>query len=86
MNVLKRFGGCFFCGTVVRLSSLKTVTIKFERPTYHKKFKKIITKHTILHTHNDNFNCSIGDKVLVKECSPVSKTKNFILVDILFKK
>ena len=76
----------FLCGFVVRIKNSKTIIVKIVSSLFHKKFKKILFKSNIFHVH-DEFNfTNVGDKVLIKECSPISKLKNFVLVDIIKKK
>lgn len=77
--------GHFFNGLIVRLKSKDTIVVKIKRLIHHRKYRKVCSKFTVLLVHNDGFFCFIGDRVLVKECSPISKRKNFILVDVLFK-
>ena len=77
--------GHFFCGFIVRMKSKKTIGIRIKRLVQHRKYKKVLLKYTNILVHNENFFCSVGDKVLIKECSPISKMKSFLIVDILCK-
>lgn len=76
----------FFCGFVIRIKNSKTIIVEISKFIFHKKFKKIFVKSFFSHVHDEFNYASIGDKVLIKECSPISKLKNFILVDIINKK
>ena len=77
--------GHFLNGLIVRLKSKNTIVVKIKRLIHHKKYRKVLSKSTMLLVHNDGFFCFVGDRVLIKECSPISKRKSFILVDVLFK-
>ncbi len=79
------FKGRFFCGFILRMKTQKTIVVKIERFVQHVKYKKFFLRYTTLLVHNVDFFCSVGDKVLIRECSPISKMKNFLLVDILFR-
>jgi len=35
--------------------------------------------------HDAEFNSAIGDKVLIRETRPISKTKNWVLINVLRK-
>ena len=41
--------------------------------------KNILERSTKLHVHDENNECSVGDKVAIKECRPISKTKSWQL-------
>lgn len=70
-------------GTVVSDRMDKTVTVLVERRVLHPLYKKYIRRSTKLHVHDENNECRSGDRVLVRECRPLSKTKNWRLVKIL---
>jgi len=70
-------------GTVVSDRMDKTVTVLAERRVLHPLYKKYIRRSTKLHVHDENNECRNGDSVLVRECRPLSKTKNWRLVKIL---
>jgi len=70
-------------GTVVSDRMDKTVTVLAERRVLHPLYKKYIRRSTKLHVHDENNECRNGDSVLVRECRPLSKTKNWCLVKIL---
>lgn len=64
-------------GLVISINKNKTIVIKVERNILNKKYKKIIrkTKHYLVH---DELNfCQLGDLILIKQVSPISKLKNW---------
>ena len=44
---------------------------------------KIIRRSSKISFHDEANVCSLGDKVTIKECRPISKTKSWTLVEIL---
>ncbi len=61
----------------------KTVTIIIERLVKHALYGKYIRRSTKLHAHDADNACREGDIVRVTECRPLSKTKNWRVVEIV---
>jgi small subunit ribosomal protein S17 len=70
-------------GRVVSNKMNKTVTVLVERQVQHALYGKIIRRSTKLHAHDENSECQEGDVVRIVECAPLSKTKNFRVVEIV---
>ena len=51
----------------------------------HKRYKKVITRTKRYTVHDSIFNSSLGDQVRIRETKPISKTKNWILINVLRK-
>jgi len=51
----------------------------------HKRYGKVITRTKRYVAHDVNLSARIGDKVLIKQSRPLSKTKNWVLTTILRK-
>jgi len=51
----------------------------------HQKYGKYVRKRTILHVHDATNDSSLGDRVEVAPCVPVSKTKRWRLVRVVQK-
>jgi small subunit ribosomal protein S17 len=62
-------------GTVVSDKMDKTVTVLVERQVMHPTIGKVVTRTKKYHAHNDNNDAKMGDRVLIEECKPLSKTK-----------
>lgn len=75
--------GRVVAGTVVSSKMDKTITVLVERRVRHPLYKKFITRSTRLHAHDEANGCHEGDKVTIRECRPVSKSKSWQLVEIL---
>ena len=69
-------------GRVVSNKMQKTVTVLVERQVKHGLYGKYIKRSTKLHAHDEQ-GCQEGDVVRVAECRPLSKTKNWRVVEIV---
>ena len=72
-------------GVVVSSKMDKTVVVAIEDNVKHPIYGKIIKRTLKVHAHDENNECSIGDKVEVMETRPLSKTKRWRLVEIIEK-
>ena len=72
-------------GTVVSGKMNKTMVVQVERLVKHKFYKKYIKRRAKFAVHDENNSCGIGDKVLITESRPLSKTKRWRLSKILEK-
>ena len=72
-------------GRVVSNKMDKTITVAVERKVKHPIYGKFIKRTTKLHAHDETNQCNTGAVVTVRECRPMSKSKNWMLVDIVTK-
>ena len=70
-------------GRVVSNKMDKTVTVLVERQVKHALYGKYIKRSTKLHAHDADNSCKKGDVVRVTEIAPMSKTKNWRVVEII---
>lgn len=70
-------------GRVVSNKMLKTVTVLLERQVQHALYGKIIRRSTKVHAHDEAGDCREGDVVRITECRPMSKTKNWRVVEVV---
>ncbi len=70
-------------GRVVSNKMDKTVTVLVERLVKHALYGKYIRRSTKLHAHDEDNSCNEGDVVRVSECRPLSKTKNWRVVEVV---
>lgn len=61
----------------------KSITVAVERKVKHPIYGKFVKKTTKFKAHDEENTCGIGDKVLIMETRPLSKTKNWRLVEII---
>ena len=79
-----RIRGRQFTGTVVSTKMRKTAVIEFDRLQFLKKYERYEKRRTKLKVQNpDCINAKDGDVVKVMECRPLSKTKNFVIIQKL---
>ena len=70
-------------GRVVSNKMDKTITVLVERQVKHALYGKYIRRSTKLHAHNEENACNEGDVVRVAECRPLSKSKNWRVVEVV---
>ena len=70
-------------GRVVSIKIDKTVTVLVERQVKHALYGKYIKRSTKLHAHDADNACKEGDVVRVTEIAPMSKTKNWRVVEVI---
>ena len=63
----------------------KTVVVKVVNNVKHPVYSKIVKKTYTLKAHDENNECSVGDRVKVMETRPLSKDKRYRVVEILEK-
>ena len=62
-------------GTVVSNKADQTATVLVERRIMHPIYKKFLKKSKKYAAHDPQNKCEIGQKVSIRECPPVSKSK-----------
>ncbi|MDH5830127.1 30S ribosomal protein S17 [Luteimonas sp. M1R5S18] len=70
-------------GRVVSDKMDKTVTVLVERNVKHALYGKYIRRSTKLHAHDADNAAKEGDIVRLVEVAPMSKTKNWRVVEIV---
>jgi small subunit ribosomal protein S17 len=70
-------------GEVVSNKMAKTIVVKVERRFPHAQYKKIVTAYTKFYAHDEKNEAKIGDTVRIEETRPLSKTKNWRLVEVV---
>ncbi|MDI1353039.1 MAG: 30S ribosomal protein S17 [bacterium] len=70
-------------GKVVSDKMDKTIVVMIERTVKHPKYGKIMKRRTKIHAHDENQVCKIGNTVKVRESRPLSKTKTWVLVEVI---
>ncbi len=70
-------------GKVISNKMDKSITVLVERRVKHPVYGKYMRRSTKLHAHDENNQCSEGDVVTIKECRPLSKSKNWMLVEVV---
>jgi len=68
---------------VVADSTEKTIKVEIEGMVQHPRYKKYIKRHTRFLVHDPEEKCKVGDLVRIEECRPISKTKKWIVREIV---
>ena len=72
-------------GIVVSDKMKDTLIVSVNDRITHKRYKKVITRTKRYAVHDTTSNSSIGDEVRIRETRPISKTKKWILINVLRK-
>ena len=76
--------GRTFVGTVTSDLMAKSVTVQFERRIYVPKYERYKKAYTKIKAHNPScVHATTGDKVKIVETRPLSKTKHFVVVEVV---
>ena len=73
----------FFTGTVVSDKMEKTIVVSVDTFGVHPIYKKRVKKSSKFHVHDENNVAKNGDVVKFMETRPLSKTKKYILVEVV---
>jgi len=72
-------------GVVTTRSGNKSVKVTFFYKIPHPQYRKEIKRKTVVHAHDENNECAIGDKVEIMETRPLSKLKRWRIVHVIEK-
>jgi small subunit ribosomal protein S17 len=70
-------------GVVTSDKMQKSIVVTVERKVKHPKYGKFLKKTTKFVAHDENNDCNIGDTVKIMETRPLSKSKNWRLVEVI---
>ncbi len=71
-------------GKVVSDKMDKSIVVLIERRVQHPVYGKMIRRSTKLHAHDENNVAKTGDVVSIKESRPISKTKAWTLLTLIW--
>ncbi|MDD5253599.1 MAG: 30S ribosomal protein S17 [Candidatus Nanoarchaeia archaeon] len=76
--------GRILVGKVLKMNIHKTITIQIPRQNFLHKYERYEKRESRLKVHKpDCIDVKEGDFVKVAESKPISKTKNFIVIEVL---
>jgi small subunit ribosomal protein S17 len=76
--------GRVFTGTVTSDKMQKTATVEWPRRKFNKKYERFEVRRTRVKAHNpESINAKVGDTVKIAETRPLSKTKTFVIIEVL---
>lgn len=67
-------------GVVVGDKADKTVVVQVDRRIQHPLYKKFIRRSKKYMAHDENNTSKVGDRVQIRECRPLSKSKHWEIV------
>ena len=70
-------------GVVISTQMDKTIVVAVENRSPHPKYGKIIVKTKKFKAHDQENKCQEGDRVRIQETRPLSKTKRWVMTEIL---
>ncbi|MFP4007379.1 MAG: 30S ribosomal protein S17 [Spirulinaceae cyanobacterium] len=70
-------------GTVVSNKMDKTVVVAIENRSPHPKYGKIVVKTQRYKVHDAENRCKEGDIVRIQETRPLSRTKHWVITEII---
>ena len=70
-------------GIVVSNNMQKSIVVEVRRKVKHPIYGKFVIKTSKVIAHDETNQCGIGDTVRITETRPLSKRKNWRLVEIL---
>ena len=70
-------------GTVASNKMDKSIVVSIERRVKHPLYGKFVKKTSRFVAHDEKNSCNEGDTVRIMETRPISKSKNWRLVEII---
>src|SRR4051794_7690266 len=70
-------------GEVISNKMAKTIIVRVERRFPHPRYKKVVTGYSKFYAHDEKSEAKVGDRVRIQETRPLSKTKNWRLVEVV---
>ncbi|MFT4250516.1 MAG: 30S ribosomal protein S17 [Candidatus Woesearchaeota archaeon] len=76
--------GMTFVGEVVSAKAHKTVSVQWQRRRFVKKYERYEVRTSKVAAHvPEGMSISEGDTVRIQETRPISKTKHFVVVEVM---
>ncbi len=72
-------------GVVRSKTGEKSLKVVYEYKIPHPLYKKEIRRKTTVHVHDEQNQCSVGDKVRIMSTRPLSKLKRWRVVELIEK-
>lgn len=72
-------------GIVISNKMDKTVVVQVDRLVKHPTYKKYVRRRSKYTAHDEKNACQMGDRVLIRETRPLSKTKRWQVSQIVEK-
>ena len=70
-------------GIVVSDKAAKTRTVSVERTYRHAKYDRVLKTKSKFAAHDETNVSKMGDKVVIMESRPLSKTKRWVVIEVI---
>ena len=70
-------------GLIVSDKMDKTIVVRVDSIKAHRRYKKVVRRSSKFHAHDEQNTANVGDVVRIVETRPISKSKNWRLVEIV---
>lgn len=70
-------------GKVISNKMDKTIVVQIERKVKHPLYGKYMRRFSKMYAHDNENTCMLGDVVLIQQSRPMSKTKHWVLVEVV---
>ncbi len=72
-------------GIVTSRSGSKSIKVTYSYKIQHPRYRKEVSRRTVVHVHDEKNECNIGDRVDIMETRPLSKLKRWRVVNVVEK-
>ena len=72
-------------GTVVSSSMDSSIVVKIEYKKQDGRFHKTVNRSKKFIVHDEKNEANVGDVVVIEECRPISKRKNYAMLEVVEK-
>jgi small subunit ribosomal protein S17 len=73
----------FLVGNVIKKSGNKTIKVACFYKIPHATYRKEVKRKTVIHVHDEDNKCAVGDSVRVFETRPLSRLKRWRVGSII---
>ncbi len=68
-------------GQIVSATTPKTVIVAVQSQSRHPLYKKMVRRTNKFAAHNESMELVVGDKVVIAQTKPMSRTKHYIVIE-----
>jgi len=68
-------------GIIVSNANDKSAVVRVERTWQHRLYRKVMRQHKRYMAHDEGNEAQLGDRVVIEECRPMSRSKRWRIVD-----
>jgi small subunit ribosomal protein S17 len=83
METKPKFSRKSFTGMVISAKMKKTIVVEVRTTVMHPKYRKFVRRRHRFMAHDEHSTCHPGDRVVIVESRPISKTKRWRVSKVL---